>query len=129
LDLGGWQVVAAQAWVASARSLLQSGLVHRGEGCEVKEWDIQAGLRVAADLDDNLTCDEMRKTIYYQSRDSALIANVLQQANARGLSGEDRYTILAFHALIQLESHWQRNLELTRLMPMPPTILKESDGN
>lgn len=94
--------------------------------------DFQVGLHVPEQKEGELfefrTCEQMRKIIFEQSRDSALIANVMMHADRAGFSGEDRYTILAFHALTQLEHHFQRCMELMRLMPMPPTILK-ADGN
>jgi len=91
------------------------------------KYSIQVGLRPPADRADRVieTCDQMRQAIHEQARDSALIANMMIQADYRGLSGEDRYTCLAYHALLQLEHHFQRCMELMRLMPMPPTILKE----
>jgi hypothetical protein len=94
------------------------------------KYRIQVGLRRPPDRPDYFieTCEQMRQAIYEQSRDSALIKNLMIQADIRGLSGEDRYTCIAYHALIQLEHHFQRVLSLTSLMPMPPSFLKEPDG-
>ena len=57
------------------------------------------------------TCDEMRRVIFEQVRDSALIHNVMLAADYRGLSGEDRYTTLAYQALIALEQQYRVNME------------------
>lgn len=90
--------------------------------------DFQMGLRVPekeAEIPPFRTCEEMRRIIYEQARDSALIMNGMRQADYNGLSGEDRYTVIAFHALIALEHYFSRNLDMMHLMPMVPNILKE----
>lgn len=73
--------------------------------------------------------DEMRAAIYQGQRDSALIRNCLNQADYRGWSGEDRYVMLAYHALVMLETLHKRELSiLQRLAPvtMPLSQLLKS---
>lgn len=45
------------------------------------------------------TIDEMRAEIFRLSRKDALTHNAMNSASYRGLSGEDRYVLLAYHAL------------------------------
>ena len=71
------------------------------------------------------TCDEMRKAIYEGERDSAVIHNAMYAADINGMSGEDRYVMLAYHALIALETHFQAHLRLMELMPGPPIVLQD----
>jgi hypothetical protein len=47
--------------------------------------------------------DEMRKRIREGARDSSLIQRCVYTAESLGLSGEDRYVLLAYYALIELE--------------------------
>jgi hypothetical protein len=71
------------------------------------------------------TMDGMRQAIARGSRDSALIRNCLNAAEYRGLSGEDKYVLLAYHALVELEKFWQQTVELRMKLPNPPMIFKE----
>ena len=68
------------------------------------------------------TCDEMRKAIYEGERDSAVIHNAMYAADINGMSAEDRYVMLAYHALITLEKQFQQVLRFTDLMPNVPHI-------
>ncbi len=70
---------------------------------------------------------QMRKQIFEGQRDSALIRSCMQLADIEGLSGEDRYTYLAWHALIGFERQWQQLRQFYALHPLPPVIMKESD--
>lgn len=70
------------------------------------------------------TCDEMRKAIYRGMHDSHLIQQCLDTAHHLGMSGEDIYTLLAYHALLQLEeTHRQLTLAIN-LMPVSPKVTK-----
>ena len=64
----------------------------------------------------------MREAIQLGARDSGLIHNCLTSAQRAGLSGEDTYVLLAFHALRMLEDFWQKNLTHARLSPGPFVI-------
>ena len=95
-----------------------------------ENWDmeIHVGLRepklgVYMTLDFN----QMRKEILAGQRDSALIRSCMNLADIEGLSGEDRYTYLAYHALIGFERQWQQLRQFWALSPIPPIRMKESD--
>jgi hypothetical protein len=68
---------------------------------------------------------EMRKAIIRGQRDSSLIAACLRMAEANGLSDEEMYISLAYHALCQLEVLWQQNVKLFALDPRKPFIKPE----
>lgn len=67
----------------------------------------------------------MRAAIYRGARESALIAQVLLEADMRGLNGEDRYTVLAYQALIQLEVTYRKLLEYINRSPLPPMLFTD----
>jgi hypothetical protein len=71
--------------------------------------------------------DEMRRAIDHASRHSHLIRGALDAARYRGLSGEDTYVLLAYHALVTLEDTHKRLMKMVSLTPMPSIIMKESD--
>ncbi len=78
---------------------------------------MRAGLFLESDALPAMTCDEMRKAIYEGERDSAVIHNAMYAADINGMSAEDRYVMLAYHALLALETHFQAHLRLTTLLP------------
>jgi hypothetical protein len=57
------------------------------------------------------TVEQMRAAIYRGARDSAFIANRLLAADRSGWDGEDRFTYLAYEALLRLEELWRREVE------------------
>jgi hypothetical protein len=61
----------------------------------------------------------MREAIERGARDSGLIHNCLMHARHAGLSGEDKYVLLAYHALLSLEEFYSRALQQARLSPGP----------
>jgi enoyl-CoA hydratase/carnithine racemase len=75
---------------------------------------------------DPQTSDGMRRAILRARLDSSLIANVLSGAEYNGLSGEDTYVMLAYHALRMLEDQWQRQLDAMLKSPAPPVIIKKA---
>ncbi len=78
---------------------------------------MRAGLFLERDALPAQTCDEMRKAIFEGMRESSIIHNAMMAADYNGMSGENRYTLLAYHALIALETHFQAHLRLTNLLP------------
>lgn len=72
------------------------------------------------------TFDDMRKRIIAGSRDSALINSCYRAAEALGLSGEDRYVMLAFYALIELERRHQDSLQLYTARPIAHLVVPGS---
>jgi hypothetical protein len=69
--------------------------------------------------DEPKSVDEMRRAINEAGRDSSLIRQVLATAQYQGMSGEDKYAMLAYYALLQLEEHYQANMEWLNLHPAP----------
>jgi hypothetical protein len=69
---------------------------------------------------------EMRKAIEKACRDSSLIRQAFDTAYYMGLSGEDKYTLLAYHALRQLETHFQMSMKTLMLSPSPHSIAADS---
>lgn len=70
----------------------------------------------------------MRQSILRGQRDSHLIRSCLYAAQREGLSGEDTYVLLAYHALLMLEEQFQMNMERAKLTPGSPfMILREPD--
>jgi len=92
---------------------------------------IHFGIRkpeTAEEVERHATLDGMRKAIWEAYRDSPVIRMGLETARYNGLNGEDTYTLLAYHALRQLEDHARRHSDLLRLMPVPPIIVpREND--
>lgn len=72
--------------------------------------------------------DAMRKAIEHGRRDSALIQSCLISAKYAGLSGEDTYVTLAYHALLALEDAHQQLQKTLSLMP-PAVLLKDAPAN
>jgi hypothetical protein len=72
------------------------------------------------------TPDGMRAAIFKGSHESPLIRTCLQKAQYAGLSGEDTYVLLAYQALIALESYAQRCLEISRRHPDVPPIFVQN---
>jgi hypothetical protein len=72
------------------------------------------------------TPEEMRAEIHRisRSRASILARTVMDCADFNGLSAEDRYTMLAYHALRELVRHQQISHDLLMVMPRPDIVLK-----
>lgn len=63
------------------------------------------------------SCDEMRQAILKAYRDDSLIHAAMQTADYRGMSGEDRYTVLAYHALRELNELHRRTMSFVNVLP------------
>lgn len=72
---------------------------------------------------DPATVDEMRQAIERARRDSGLISNVIGIAHYKGMSGEDKYAMLAYHALRQLEATHKQLLQMLYTTPSKPLII------
>ena len=70
---------------------------------------------------------EMRKAITHGQRDSTLINACLRMAEANGLSSEELYLCMAYHALCQLEEFWRDRVKLAMLDPRRPPMSPESE--
>ena len=72
--------------------------------------------------------DEMRQAIDRASRDSSLIRNALEAAQWKGMSGEDKYVLLAYSALRELERHYQANMDWLMTQPSPAVVIQKADS-
>lgn len=88
--------------------------------------DIKLGIEPIKDSEVP-SLDDMRKAIAHGGLDSHLIRGTLNSARYRGLSGEDTYVLLAYQALIHLESTHKRLMKMVSLTPMPPIVMREED--
>jgi len=68
--------------------------------------DVKMGIKRPATLDEQLAIQSdiraMRKAITFGQRDSALIQRCLRVAEHEGLSSEETYVLIAYHALCQV---------------------------
>lgn len=71
----------------------------------------------------------LRREIHKAMYDSALIRNVMLAADHEGLSAEDRYTLLAYEALVALETNWKQVIRTRMLDPMPPMLASPTSGD
>jgi len=78
--------------------------------------------RTDAEVNAALTADGMRQAIFHSQFDSSLIRSCMMAADASGASAEDRYTMLAYHALVALETYYQQVLHELAMNPIPPVI-------
>lgn len=59
-------------------------------------------MNVSDQMEKAKTPDEMRAKISRLRFDNPMVATVMDMADIRGLSAEDRYTVLAYYALREL---------------------------
>src|SRR5271168_2952006 len=67
-------------------------------------------------------CNEMRRRIFEASHESALVRQAMNAADYNGMNAEDRYTLLAYHSLVALETYYKQCLKMTMLYPQPPLM-------
>lgn len=72
-----------------------------------------------------MDCNDMRRAIFEATYESPLIRNAMMAADYRGASAEDRYTMLAYHALVALETYYKQALKIAMLYPDPMVLLKD----
>lgn len=93
--------------------------------------DIKMGLErpaTAEDIKEQAELNGMRAAIERGSRDSHLIRSCLDMARYQGLSGEDKYVVLAYQALLALEDFHKRTLRFMELSPSAPPLILKNDG-
>lgn len=99
----------------------------------MNEWmKMQMGIvepKTAEEIRRQATLEGMRAEIWKAMYDSPIIRACLESARHHGLSGEDTYTMLAYHALRSLEDHYQRRVELLCLMPVPSIRVPREPDN
>jgi hypothetical protein len=64
----------------------------------------------------------MRRAIMKAQCDSSLVNRCLHVAELQGLSGEEMYVLLAYHALTQLQDMWEHQVKLARLDIRQPFV-------
>lgn len=88
----------------------------------MNHWKVQMGIpkpetAEAAALEGS--ADGMRQAIMRAMRESPIVRNCMMAADYQGSSGEDRYVLLAYHALRALEDTYQQHVQLVNLTPFP----------
>ena len=71
--------------------------------------------------------DEMRKRIREGARDSALIHAAMCHADYSGLNGEDRYVLLAYSALVELERQHQALMRFVETTPLAGRVVFQKE--
>lgn len=71
--------------------------------------------------------NEMRAEIQRLRGYDSLVSNVMDMADYQGLSGEDRYTLMAYHALSQRQVLVRENLNHAMVVPRS-VIIKTNKG-
>lgn len=72
--------------------------------------------------------EEMRAEIFRLSRNDAMVRQVMDMANHRGLSAEDRFTALAYYALRERSLLQKVILDDAMIRPAPPMVLPPNAG-
>lgn len=70
-------------------------------------------------IDPATTPDEMRAAIFKHMHEDHLVRNVLTAANYTGMSAEDKYTALAYHALVDRQKLAKMVFDQLMITPSP----------
>lgn len=73
------------------------------------------------------TPDDMRAEIYRVSYGDSMVRNVMMMSDHMGLSGEDRYVILAYNALRELNRLKQLVLDDKLMNPAPHFVFVDKE--
>ena len=68
------------------------------------------------------TANGIRRRLLEASRNNSLIRAVFDMAQREGLSGEDTYALLAYHALVAKEEMEQQAIDALNSRPNPPFL-------
>lgn len=68
------------------------------------------------------TPEQMRAEIARLRRENVIVYRVMDMADIAGFDGEDRYTFLAYHALVGLENCKEAHLAYAMRNPEPAVI-------
>lgn len=68
------------------------------------------------------TPEQMRAEIARLRRENVIVYRVMDMADIAGFDGEDRYTFLAYHALVELEKWKEALMEYAARNPLPLSI-------
>lgn len=75
------------------------------------------------------TAEEMRVEMMRICRHDPMVNNLMRLADYKGFSGEDRYVILAYHALRELDAIKKTYYDVVMSWPAdPPVLLSNIDG-
>lgn len=85
--------------------------------------DFEMSIGIAKPDKEPVSVDEMRVAIHAAERKSALIHSTMTAAYYRGMSGEDKYAMLAYYALRQLEDLGKLTLDLSSCT-LSPSVFK-----
>lgn len=78
-------------------------------------------------LDEATTPEEMRAALFKMSYDDSLVGQVFMHANRSGLSAEDRYTMLAYHAVKAYRHMMNDAIEQANISPRHYTIFPNQE--
>lgn len=79
-------------------------------------------------IDDATTPEEMRAALFKATRYSSIVHNAFAAADIQGLNGEDRYTMLAYHAVKLAEGLQESLFEYTMREIRPIVIHHKPDS-
>ena len=82
--------------------------------------------RIIEQVKDAATPEAMRAEIYRMERYDSLVRYVMQAANYSGMSSEDRYTILAYHALKAKNDAQSQLLQWVNMSAATPIIINRN---
>jgi hypothetical protein len=77
------------------------------------------------DIKDCSTPDEVRAELFRLRRESILVSRAMDFSDYNGYSGEDKYAMLAYHALKSRAEYIKSTLDLQMRMPPTPIIVKK----
>lgn len=77
---------------------------------------------MAESIKDATTANEMRAEMERLSRYDTFVHEVFVMAGHAGLSGEDKYTILAYQAIRRLQALQKQHLEFVRASIQPQIV-------
>lgn len=90
------------------------------------EWLLDLHIGIPPQREEPKDVREMRLIIDRAGRDCPLINRSECHARHLGLSGEDKYTLLAYYALLELNRLHKANMKWLMLQPSPSIVLKPS---
>ena len=86
----------------------------------MKDYEMHVGIVSNGVVEQEFT--KMRHAIFMAGHDSALIRTLMMSADVQGLSSEDRYTLLAYHALIALENTYRQVMDFSMKDAVGPRV-------
>lgn len=93
------------------------------------KWDEhQVEARTAEEIEQAKTPSGMRQRIFYAAYSDPLIGRVLDLARRNGLSGEDTYVLLAYHALCVKQRYEADRLEDLQTQVNPPLLINKKEA-